>query len=42
MEKRPKDADGKAINQQPIYDKFIDVDVRMSHNEEITSAKVTG
>ena len=37
MEKRPKDADGKNINN-----KFIDVDVRMLHNEEITRAKVTG
>ena len=42
MKKPPKDADGKIINQQPLYDKFVDVDVRLSHNEEITRAKVTG
>ena len=42
MAKTPRDADGNAINQQPIYDKFIDVDVRLAHDNEITRAKVTG
>ena len=42
MAKTPRDADDNAINQQPVYDKFIDVDVRLSHTNEITRAKVTG
>ena len=42
MEKIPKDADGQAINQQPVYNKFLDVDVRLSQNDVLTRAKVTG
>ena len=42
MNKTPKDANGQIFNQQPIHDRFIDVDVRLSHNNEVTRAKVTG
>ena len=42
MTKTPKDANGQALNQQPVYDRFIDANVRLSHNDELTRARVTG
>ena len=36
------DMKGKAINQQPVHDQLINKSVRMSHNDEITRAKVIG
>ena len=42
MTKESCDIAGRVINQQPVYDKFIDVDVRLSHNDELTRARVTG
>ena len=42
MTKESFDSSGQAINQQPIYDKLIDANVRLSHNDEIMRAKVRG